>query len=123
MTLTARRARAGFTLVEMLVSIVLLALLILLVTQVVNTAAIVVRPATKHIDTDTQARTVFDRMAVDFAQMLKRTDIDYYVKGPTNYNGHGNGHGNGHAVEPTAVTAGEAHPDGAERADGDGADA
>jgi len=30
---------------------------------------------------------------VDFAQMLKRTDIDYYVKGPTNYNGHGNGHG------------------------------
>jgi len=34
---------------------------------------------------------------------------------------HGNGHGNGHAAEPTAVTAGEAHPDGAERADGDGA--
>jgi ubiquinol-cytochrome c reductase cytochrome b subunit len=33
---------------------------------------------------------------------------------------HGNGHGNGHAAEPTAVTAGEAHPDGAERADGDG---
>jgi hypothetical protein len=25
--------------------------------------------------------------------MLKRTDIDYYVKGPTNYTGHGNGHG------------------------------
>ena len=36
-------------------------------------------------------------------------------------NGHGNGHGDGHAAEPTAVIAGEAHPDGAERGEGDGA--
>jgi ubiquinol-cytochrome c reductase cytochrome b subunit len=34
---------------------------------------------------------------------------------------HGNGHGNGHAAEPTAVTAGDAHPDGAEQGGGDGA--
>ena len=33
---------------------------------------------------------------------------------------HGNGHGNGHAAEPTAVTAGDAHPDGPERTGGDG---
>jgi ubiquinol-cytochrome c reductase cytochrome b subunit len=33
---------------------------------------------------------------------------------------HGNGHGNGHAAEPTAVTAGDAHPDGPGPADGDG---
>jgi quinol---cytochrome-c reductase cytochrome b subunit len=33
---------------------------------------------------------------------------------------HGNGHGNGHAAEPTAVTAGDADPDGAERDGGDG---
>ena len=32
-------------------------------------------------------------MALDFAQMLKRTDIDYYVKQRSGYNGHGNGHG------------------------------
>jgi len=39
-------------------------------------------------------------------------------------NGHGDGHGDGHAAEPTAVTAGDAHPEGAEsqeRAGGDGA--
>ena len=36
---------------------------------------------------------------------------------------HGNGHGNGHAAEPTAVTAGEAHPDGAKRSEEDGAGA
>jgi ubiquinol-cytochrome c reductase cytochrome b subunit len=38
-------------------------------------------------------------------------------------NGHGSGHGNGHAAEPTAVTAGDAPPDGPEPADGDGAGA
>jgi hypothetical protein len=64
----------------MLISIAVLALLILMVTQVVNTAATVARPANKHIDADTEARTVFDRIAVDFSQMLKRTDVDYYFK-------------------------------------------
>jgi hypothetical protein len=58
-----------------------------------TSATAITRTGHTHISTDTQARAVFDRMAVDFAQMLKRTDIDYYVKGPTNYTGHGNGHG------------------------------
>src|SRR5438132_6836371 len=89
----ARRTDFGFTLVEMLISTAVLALLILIVTQVINTAATTVRPANKHIDTDTQARVVLDRMALDFAQMLKRTDVDYYVKQRSGYNGHGNGHG------------------------------
>jgi prepilin-type N-terminal cleavage/methylation domain len=84
----------GFTLAELLVSLGVLALLILLVAQMVNTAATTLRPANKHIDTDTQARVVFDRMALDFAKMLKRTDIDYYLKGPSGYrnpNAHGKG--------------------------------
>src|SRR6266536_3996076 len=84
-TPAAQASCRAFTLVEMLISIVMLALLILLVTQVVNTAATVVRPANKHIDTYTRARTVLDRMALDFGKMLKRTDIDYYVKAPTGY--------------------------------------
>src|SRR6266705_4182662 len=78
--IAAQRTCRGFTLTEMLISIVILALLILVVTQVISTTATTVRPANKHIDTDTEARTVFDRMAVDFAQMLKRTDVDYYFK-------------------------------------------
>jgi hypothetical protein len=89
-----RITSGGFTLVEMLVSIGVLVLIVLLFSQLVNTAATTVRPANKHIDTDTEARTVFDRIAVDFAQMLKRPDVDYYVKGPVGiYHGHGNGHG------------------------------
>jgi prepilin-type N-terminal cleavage/methylation domain-containing protein len=83
--IATRIASRGFTLMELLVAFAVLALLILLVAQMVNTAATTLRPANKRIDTDTQARVVFDRMAVDFAKMLKRTDIDYYVKGPSGY--------------------------------------
>src|SRR6266536_4668043 len=95
-TPAAQASCRAFTLVEMLISIVMLALLILLVTQVVNTAATVVRPANKHIDTDTQARTVLDRMALDFGKMLKRTDVDYYLKATViKYPGQSGGHKKG----------------------------
>jgi len=89
----------AFTLVEMLISIVVLALLILMVTQVVNTAATVVRPANKHIDTDTQGRAILDRIAMDIGRMLKRTDVGYYIKQPIKYNNHGNGHGFGKKLQ------------------------
>ena len=88
-----RSADAGFTLAEVLVSVSVLVLLTLMFAQVMTTATAVSRTGKKHIDTDTQARVVFDRMALDFAQMLGRTDVDYYVKGSTGYKGHGNGHG------------------------------
>jgi prepilin-type N-terminal cleavage/methylation domain-containing protein len=93
---TVRSARGGFTLAELLVSVFVVAIIILMVTQLMTSATAITRTGHKHIDTDTQARAVFDRMALDFAQMLKRTDVDYYVKGPTNYSGHGGGHGWGH---------------------------
>jgi hypothetical protein len=90
------RTSSGFTLVEMLVSTGVLVLLVLLLTQLINTAATTVRPANKHIDTDTEARMVFDRMAVDFAQMLKRTDVDYFLKAnSTKYPGHSGEHRRG----------------------------
>ena len=83
----------GFTLAELLVSVVVLVMVIFMVAQLMSSATAVTRTGNKHIDTDTQARVVFDRMALDFAQMLKRTDIDYYVKQRSGYKGHGNGHG------------------------------
>src|SRR5437773_12529872 len=90
----ARRNSGAFTLIELLISFGVLALLILLVSQLMNSATVVTRTGSKHIDTDTQARVILDRMALDFAKMLKRTDIDYYVKAPVGYknpNAHGNG--------------------------------
>ena len=92
-TITSRRTRGGFTLVELLVSVVVLVIVIFMVSQLMSSTAAITRTGNKHIDTDTQARVVFDRMALDFAQMLRRTDIDYYVKQRSGYNGHGNGHG------------------------------
>src|SRR5436309_462461 len=90
-----RRTDAGFTLAELLVSVFVLVLLIFMFTQLMTSATAITRNDHKHIDTDTQARVVFDRMALDFAQMVKRTDVDYYVKQKGGYGGHGNGHGCG----------------------------
>ena len=95
---TAKRPSEGFTLAELLVSIFVLVIIVFVVAQLMTSATTLTRPGSKHISTDTQARVVLDRIALDFAQMLKRTDVDYYVKGPTNYQGHGNGHGWGRRI-------------------------
>jgi len=99
-TLTRLRRECGaFTLLELMISTAVLVIIILMVAQLMNSATIITRTGNKHIDTDTQARLILDRMAVDLAQMLKRTDVDYYIKQPVNYNGHGNGHGYGQKVQ------------------------
>jgi type II secretory pathway component PulJ len=70
----------GFTLAELMVSIGVLVALVLLFTQLIKSAAAVTILGHKRMDADSEARQVFDRMAIDFAQMLKRSDLDYYVK-------------------------------------------
>jgi len=90
---SVRVTRGGFTLAELLVSMAVLIIITLMLTQLMTNATAINRTAHKHIDTDTQARVVFDRMALDFAQMTKRVDVNYYVKQRAAYNGHGNGHG------------------------------
>ena len=91
-----RSANAGFTIAEVLVSVFVLVLLTLMFTQLMTSATGITRTHHKQFDADTQARVVLDRMALDFAQMVKRIDVDYYVKQPS-FNGHGNGHGCGQA--------------------------
>src|SRR5437762_1367706 len=70
----------GFTLAELLVSMGVLVLLVFLATQLLNSAATITILGHKQMDADSQARQLLDRMAVDFAQMVKRTDVDYYLK-------------------------------------------
>src|SRR5439155_18006572 len=70
----------GFTLAELLVSVGVLALLVFLGAQLLNSAATVTSLDQKQMDADSEARQLLDRMAVDFAQMVKRFDVDYYVK-------------------------------------------
>src|SRR6266550_8259536 len=93
-TASLRRRAAGFTLAELLVSILVLVIITVMASQLMSSASAIARNGHKHFDTDTAARVVLDRMALDFAQMVKRTDVDYYVKQKI-YKGHGNGHGCG----------------------------
>jgi prepilin-type N-terminal cleavage/methylation domain-containing protein len=73
----------GFTLVELLVSVGVLALLVFFVTSLVNSASTITTLGHKQMDADSQARQFLDRMAIDFAKMVKRNDLDYFAKGTT----------------------------------------
>ena len=74
------RMENAFTLVEMLVAIAVLATLILLITRLVDSATTITTLANKRMDAEEHARPVLDRMAVDFAQMVKRPDVSFYLK-------------------------------------------
>ena len=71
----------GFTLAELLVSVGVLVLLVLLATQLLNSAATITTLGHKQMDADSQARQLLDRMSIDFAQLVKRSDLDYFAKG------------------------------------------
>jgi hypothetical protein len=79
----SRGYKGAFTLAELLVSIGVLVLLILLATQLLNSAATITTLGHKQMDADSQARQLLDRMAIDFAQMVKRNDVDFFAKGTT----------------------------------------
>src|SRR5437762_1988983 len=90
---------AGFTLIEIMVAVAVLVILILFVVQLTNSATAITRIGTKHMDADTQARTVLDRLGFDISRMIRRNDLDYYIKGAAAYTGHGNGHGWGQRLQ------------------------
>lgn len=75
---SVRVNRAAFTLVELLAAMAVLTLLLVVVVQMINSVSAVTTGTSHHLDADSQARLAFDRMAADFAQIVKRTDVDYY---------------------------------------------
>lgn len=82
----SRGYRGGFTLAELAVTVGVLALLVLVFTQLLNTAASVTTLGHKQMDADSQARQLLDRMAIDFAQLVKRSDLDFFGKGTVSPN-------------------------------------
>ena len=82
----SRGYRTGFTLAELLVSMGVLVMLALLATQLLNNATTIMTLGHRQMDADSQARELFDRMAIDFAQMIRRSDVDYYLKSSTTAN-------------------------------------
>lgn len=75
-----RQSRSAFTIAELLVSIAVLTLIVLIATRMVDSAATVATQGNKRMDAASQMRPVLDRMAADFSQMIRRPDVDYYVK-------------------------------------------
>ena len=73
----------GFTLAELVVSVGVLVVLVLLFTQLLNSTASITKLGHKQMDADSQARQLLDRMAIDFAQLVKRSDVDFFGKGTT----------------------------------------
>ena len=71
-----RHPLVAFTLVELVVSMAVLVLLITAVAAMVNAVSATTTAARSHLSADDEARKVFDRMANDFAKMLKRADAD-----------------------------------------------
>ena len=79
---TPRRTHA-FTLAELIVTTAVLVLLVFFASQLFNSTAAVTTLGHKQMDADSQARQLLDRLAVDFTQMIKRSDVNYYWKGGT----------------------------------------
>lgn len=71
----------AFTLAEILVAISLLGILILFLSHLLNSAANSTSLSAKRMESEGQIRPLLDRMAMDFAQMPKRVDLDFYGKG------------------------------------------
>jgi len=77
------RGSRAFTLPEILVSLSILVLLVAMLSQIFRNAAQVTLRGNRHLDTDGEARQILDRMALDFSRIVKRADVDYYLKSPS----------------------------------------
>jgi hypothetical protein len=80
-TLPKQRERvSAFTLAELVVTVGVLVLIVFLGAQLFKGAATVTTLGRTQMDADLQAQQLLDRMNMDFAQMVKRPDVDYYLK-------------------------------------------
>ena len=70
------------TLIELMSAMALVVLVMFVVIQVINNTRTVASASDKLLDAESQARMVFDRMALDFARMVKRADVDYVFTRP-----------------------------------------
>lgn len=82
-SLSRHRPHAAFTLIEVLVAMAVLAVIVVMVANLLSSATAVTTLSNNHMEADNQARTVFDRMALDFSRIVKRKDVDYYINKTT----------------------------------------
>jgi hypothetical protein len=80
---SARRARlgreTGFSLIEVLLAAVVLAIFTLLMLRLFDATRVTSVFWGQRMDAETQARIVLDRLAQDFARMIRRPDVDVAI--------------------------------------------
>jgi len=77
-------ATGAFTLVEILVSIAIIALILSIVGVMIGEMSRTIGDTRKLLNSDDQARLVFARMDSDFSRMIKRKDVDIiFAKQPS----------------------------------------
>jgi len=77
------RATRAFTIVEVLVAITVLTLLVAMLGQLLINATAASSISSNHMESDARVRLLFERMSADFSHIVKRTDIDYFLKSPS----------------------------------------
>jgi len=65
---------------EVMVAISVMTLVVLMLSRLLDQTASVATLAHKRMDADSQARPVFERMALDFAHLVQREDVSYFLK-------------------------------------------
>lgn len=78
-TRLASRASAAFTLIELMVSIAVLALLGGMVMQLLGSASRLTTNSRKAGDCDTEARFALDQITADLSRRVRRPDVDAFV--------------------------------------------
>ena len=67
----------GFTIVELIVSLTVLALVLVFTAQLINGTSRAIAAGSKRTDADSQSRLVFSRLGQDVARLVKRSDVDF----------------------------------------------
>jgi prepilin-type N-terminal cleavage/methylation domain-containing protein len=79
---------SGYSLIELLVAMLVLAILVVLLSQVINQTSRTIGRSSDHMQSDIEAQLIFTRMADDIAQIINRTDVDsLFIGMPTNASG------------------------------------
>jgi len=74
------RRKAGFSLVEILAALAVLAILGLILSQITGSIAHSTRASTHVIDAAGQARLAFDRLGLDLTGLVKRADTNFVAQ-------------------------------------------
>lgn len=79
-----RPARAGFSLIEILVATAVLAMLVALAAQLLSSGHFVISGSRRHLSADAQAREVFGSLGYDLRRMPRRADMDVVLSSSNN---------------------------------------